>query len=88
MLVSLCVHVCFVFFSIFDLTMSCLEDGYTYERHEIEAWMATQIVKGDPVTSPRTNQVLSDLSLSPNISARNMAREFVSSESQKTWSTA
>jgi hypothetical protein len=52
-------------------------DGHTYERHQIENWINTMLANGKPVTSPKTNQVLPDLSLTPNFSIRNMAREYV-----------
>lgn len=52
-------------------------DGYTYERHEIEAWIATRQAHGEPVSSPQTNMMLNNLSLSPNIAFRNMAREYL-----------
>jgi hypothetical protein len=63
-------------------------DGLTYERHEIEAWGATKLINGKPVTSPQTGEVLKDISLSSNLSIRNLAREYLITEFAKLNSKA
>lgn len=45
-------------------------DGHTYERREIEAWIARQAAAGQPPCSPLTNLPLEHTALAPNRMAR------------------
>ncbi|CAB9523189.1 SAM and U-box domain-containing protein 1 [Seminavis robusta] len=51
-------------------------DGFTYERHAIESWFRRHKDKSEGIPSPKTNVLMTDLRLIPNIQMRSMARDF------------
>ena len=53
------------------MILSCLEDGYTYEREAIQQWL-----NSGHDTSPMTNARLSHLQLTPNLTLRSAAKEW------------
>ena len=57
-----------------DPVVAC--DGHCYEREAIEDWFRKTQSEGVPLLSPLTSAPLEDLTLMPNITIRNMAREF------------
>ena len=46
-------------------------DGHTYERSEIERWLA------DHQTSPKTNEPLPSLTLVPNHAVKSMVQDYL-----------
>ena len=52
-------------------------DGHTYERDSLQGWITSRRESGEPVTSPQTGQEFSDVSVHLNMSVRNIAREFL-----------
>ena len=55
-------------------------DGHTYERHSLEDWITSRRANGEPASSPLTGAEFLDLSVRPNTSVRNIAREFLMSK--------
>ena len=51
-------------------------DGHTYERHEIETWLAKCDSKSCARTSPVTREVLSHIILNPNRALRSLIDEW------------
>ena len=54
----------------------CAEDGHTYDRASIEAWIATCARNGRPPTSPLTRVVISAEGLKPNTVVKKLMEEF------------
>ena len=50
-------------------------DGHSYERAAIEEWIETRLQKGQPITSPFTNQPMAR-TLIPNLALRNLIRAY------------
>ena len=50
-------------------------DGHSYERAAIEEWIETRLRKGQPITSPFTNDLM-DRNLISNRALRNLIRAF------------
>jgi len=50
--------------------------GYTYEREDIENWWSVRVARGEETTDPLTGQVMSDLTLRPNMFARNLTEQW------------
>jgi len=68
------VYVCPISFGImYELVIAT--DGHSYERAAIEEWIATRLGKGQPITSPFTNDLM-DRNLIPNRALRNLIRAF------------
>jgi len=55
-------------------------DGHSYERAAIEEWIETRLRKGQPITSPFTNQPMAR-TLIPNLALRNLIRAFCEEQS-------
>jgi hypothetical protein len=50
-------------------------DGHSYERTAIEEWIETRLRKGQPITSPLTNDLM-ERNVIPNLALRNLIRAF------------
>lgn len=50
-------------------------DGHSYELAAIEEWIETRLRKGQPITSPFTNQPMAR-TLIPNLALRNLIRAY------------
>ena len=62
-------------------------DGHTYERNAIQKWFTEQRARGDHVRSPKTNELLVNLGLIPNIALRNTIEDFLAKNPQPTVSS-
>ncbi len=51
-------------------------DGHSYEREELERWIETARVKGQPLTSPMTREPISEVFI-PNIALRKSIAAFL-----------
>ena len=54
----------------------CSGDGHTYERAAIEEWIAKCVTKQQPISSPRTGEVMEG-TLTANKMARALIRDYV-----------
>ena len=81
-------HVCCVLtLDIMQDPCILVGDGFTYERAQIEEWIATHIVNGDPVTSPITGTLLppdGDV-LVPNLAVRWLVADWVVENQQQAF---
>jgi hypothetical protein len=55
-------------------------DGHSYEQAAIEEWIKTRLRKGQPITSPFTNQPMAR-TLIPNLALRNLIRIYCEEQS-------
>jgi len=81
-------HVCCVLtLDIMQDPCILVGDGFTYERAQIEEWIATHIVNGDPVTSPITGTLLPPAGdvLVPNLAVRWLVADWVVENQQQAF---
>lgn len=57
-------------------------DGHTYERREIEAWLAKCDSQGHARTSPVTREVFLHITLNPNRALRSLINEWQQQQCQ------
>ena len=67
-------YVCPILFGIMFAPVIAI-DGHSYERAAIEEWIETRLRKGQPISSPFTNQPMAR-TLIPNLALRNLIRVY------------
>ena len=72
-------YVCFISFGIMFAPVIAM-DGQPYEQAAIEEWIETRLRKGQPITSPFTNQPMAR-TLIPNLVLSNLIRAFCAGHS-------